>query len=93
MLFLAIMRYSVALAFACLGVATLCPAPALADPPCGAVEFRFQPGAWNLQMVVWIEDAQGNVKATPYITRATGDWNHPDYHPNAKAPAAVTAGA
>lgn len=24
---------------------------------------------------------------------ATGDWNHPDYQPNATAPAAATAGA
>src|SRR6185369_15854379 len=45
---------------------------ALADPPCGAVEFRFQPAAYNLQIVVWVEDGKGEVKGTPYITRATG---------------------
>ncbi len=46
--------------------------PALADPPCGAVEVRFKPGAKRLQIVVWIEDLAGNVLATPYITRTTG---------------------
>lgn len=38
------------------------------------MEFRFQPAAWNLQIVVWVEDPQGNVKATPYITRSTGQF-------------------
>src|SRR6185369_13952946 len=47
---------------------------ALADPPCGAVEFRFQPAAYNLQIVVWVEDGKGEVKGTPYITRATGQF-------------------
>jgi hypothetical protein len=43
-----------------------------ADPPCGVVEVRFQPGAQDLQMVVWIEDASGNYVDTPYITRSVG---------------------
>jgi hypothetical protein len=45
---------------------------AWADPPCGVVEVRFAPGAQDLQIVVWIEDAQGHVRDTPYITRVTG---------------------
>jgi hypothetical protein len=49
-------------------------APALADPPCGVVEVRMQPAAANLQIVVWIEDTSGRVIATPYITRATGQF-------------------
>jgi hypothetical protein len=49
--------------------------PALAaDPPCGVVEVRFQPGAPKMQIVVWIEDPQGNVLATPYVTRVTGQF-------------------
>src|SRR5947207_13757064 len=45
---------------------------ARADPPCGVVEVRFQPGARDLQIVVWIEDAAGHCVDTPYITRAVG---------------------
>src|SRR3954463_8458337 len=49
------------------------PAPP-ADPPCGAVEFRFNPGAPNLQIVVWVEDMNGKYIDTPYITRLTGQF-------------------
>jgi hypothetical protein len=41
---------------------------------CGPVELRFKPGAANLQIVAWIEDPQGNVVDTPYITRVTGQF-------------------
>lgn len=57
------------------GMVALLAAPgAQAAPPCGAVEFRFQPGARNLQIVVWVEDAAGKVVATPYLTRAVGQF-------------------
>src|SRR5262249_53318889 len=54
-------------------VVSLADKPALAGPPppCGAVGFRFQPAVYNLQIVVWVEDDKGTVKATPYITSAT----------------------
>jgi hypothetical protein len=45
-----------------------------ADPACGVVEVRFEPGAKNLQIVVWIEDTNGVVLATPYVTRVTGQF-------------------
>ncbi len=41
---------------------------------CGPVELRFEPGAPNLQIVAWIEDLQGKVIDTPYITRVTGQF-------------------
>lgn len=50
------------------------PAFAASDPPCGAVEFRFKPGASDLQIVVWVEDAKGAFVDTPYITRLTGQF-------------------
>ena len=62
---------------ACLAVLSLVLSAgrAEADPPCGAVEFRFQPAAYSLQVAIWVEkkDAAG-VIATPYITRATGQF-------------------
>jgi hypothetical protein len=48
--------------------------PAAADPTCGNVEIRFEPGADNLQIAVWIEDTHGGVVDTPYITRLTGQF-------------------
>ena len=45
-----------------------------ADPACGAVEFRFEPGAHRLQIAIWVEDQKGVVVDTPYITRATGQF-------------------
>jgi hypothetical protein len=42
------------------------------DVPCGTVEIRFQPSTPRLQIVVWIEDANGKVVDTPYITALTG---------------------
>jgi hypothetical protein len=50
----------------------LASAVAQADPPCGVAEIRFQPGAHDLQIVVWIEDSAGNYVDTPYVTRAVG---------------------
>jgi hypothetical protein len=62
---------------ACLAVLSvvLSTGRAAADPPCGAVEFRFKPAAYSLQIAIWIEnkDVPG-VIATPYITRATGQF-------------------
>jgi hypothetical protein len=46
--------------------------PALADQAC--VEVSFAPAVPKLQIVVWVEDASGNVLSTPYITRATGQF-------------------
>src|SRR5262249_1649370 len=46
---------------------------ATAGPAC-TVEIGFAPGAPNLQIVVWIEDAQGTYVDTAYITRLTGQF-------------------
>jgi hypothetical protein len=46
-------------------------AVARADPPCRAVEVTFQP-IGGLQIVVWIEDPQGNFVDTAFVTRSTG---------------------
>jgi hypothetical protein len=50
------------------------PAPPARAATCNAVEIRFSPGVERLQIVVWIEDTAGTVIATPYITRATGQF-------------------
>src|SRR4051812_6642471 len=55
-------------------LASVAASDARADPPCGTVEFRFQPGAHGLQIAVWVEDANKHVLATPYITRLTGQF-------------------
>jgi hypothetical protein len=52
----------------------LLPSAASADPPCGAVEIRFAPGAPGMQIAVWIEDAAGNYVDTAYVTRLTGQF-------------------
>jgi hypothetical protein len=46
--------------------------PSLADQAC--VEVHFTPGSPRMQMVVWIQDANGTVLATPWITRTTGQF-------------------
>jgi hypothetical protein len=61
------MRHSFTLA--CLLAAA---SPASADPVCRAVEIHFAPGAPNLQIAVWIEDAEGHYVDTAYLTRLTG---------------------
>ncbi|HZS38825.1 MAG TPA: CFI-box-CTERM domain-containing protein [Polyangia bacterium] len=48
-----------------------CAAAARADGTCRLVEISFQPAA-NLQIAVWIEDAQGHYVDTAWVTRATG---------------------
>src|SRR5437762_2972058 len=68
------MKPAVRVACALLGLLVAAPVRAAADPPCGAVDIRFKPGASDLQIVVWIEDAKGNVVDTPYITRLTGQF-------------------
>jgi hypothetical protein len=58
-------------------------AAAHADPPCGVVEVRFQPGAQQLQIVAWIENANADFVDTLYITRAVGNFglgNRPGDH-------------
>src|SRR5262245_60677816 len=55
-------------------------APARGEPACRAVEVRLTPGAPagsrvpGVQMLVWIEDAQGRYVDTAYITRMTGQF-------------------
>ena len=39
--------------------------------PCRSADIRFKPSG-NLQIAVWVEDAQGNYIDTVYITRQTG---------------------
>jgi hypothetical protein len=61
------------------GVAVACglaaaPASALADPgQCHVVDVEMTPAA-DLQIVVWLEDAQGHYIDTAYITRLTGTY-------------------
>jgi hypothetical protein len=55
---------------------------ASADPNCRNVAITFKPAA-NLQIAVWIEDAQGNYVDTAYVTRLTGVFglaNRPGNH-------------
>jgi hypothetical protein len=50
------------------------PAPALADAgQCHVVDVEMTPAA-DLQMVIWLEDAQGNYLDTAFITRLTGTY-------------------
>src|SRR2546428_13224213 len=41
---------------------------------CRAVEVRFAPGAPDMQIAVWIEDADGHFVDTVYVTRLTGQF-------------------
>ena len=69
------MRSPPLLLAACLGLSALLAAPPVAaDPICRAVELHFAPGAPNLQIAAWIEDAHGNYIDTAYITRLTGQF-------------------
>lgn len=43
------------------------------EPECRVVEFELTPTE-NLQMVVWLEDAEGNYVDTLFITRKTGSY-------------------
>lgn len=58
-----------ALVFAVL--VALLPGNVLAQSTCRSVEIRFRPVA-NLQVAVWIEDAEGNYVDTAYVSRLTG---------------------
>jgi len=58
--------FAAGLMFASLAVTT-----ARADAPCRAVEVSFTP-VGDLQIAVWIEDADGNYVSTAYVTRSTG---------------------
>ncbi len=51
--------------------AVLCALPSAAAADCRALEIDFKPVA-NLQIAVWIEDAQGHYVDTAYVTRLTG---------------------
>ena len=43
------------------------------DPACRVVEFEITPTA-DLQIVVWLEDVEGNYVDTLFITRKTGSY-------------------